>query len=302
MIFSVNDETSKLVSVIIGIANSLGGIPNIKSLYDPKSIDNLKKGKYPLESDMITELESFSNTLKRNGVKVYRPSNIINCNQIFVRDIGFVINNYFFKSNILPNRSREFKGISEILNDFKGEIVNIPENVHVEGGDILTNRDNIFIGYYDKDDYSNLITARTNKDAVDFFRDFFPKKNIKPLHLKKSNTNPFNNILHLDCCLQLVGKNKAIIYPEAFTYKEDFQWLESFFGVENIFLISNREMYEMNSNVLSIKHNLVVSEPSFKRLNNWLELNGLTVEKVSFNEISKQEGLFRCCSLPLIRN
>ena len=61
-------------------------------------------------------------------------------------------------------------------------------------------------------------------------------------------------------------------------------------------------MYEMNSNVLSIKHNLVVSEPSFKRLNNWLELNRLTVEKVSFNEISKQEGLFRCCSLPLIRN
>ena len=302
MIFSVNDETSKLVSVIIGIANSSGGVPNIENLYDPKSIENLKKGKYPLELDMINELENLSNTLKRHGVNVHRPKNIINCNQIFARDIGFVIDNYFFKSNILPKRSIEFQGIEYILNDFNGKIINIPENVHVEGGDILTNFDDIFIGYYDNDNYSDLFTARTNHDAIEYFKDFFPNKNIKGFHLKKSNTNALNNILHLDCCLQLVGKDKAIIYPEAFTYTEDYQWLESFFGIENIFLISNKEMYEMNSNILSIKHDLVVSEPSFKRLNSWLELKGFAVEKVAFNEISKQEGLFRCSSLPLIRN
>ncbi|SUZ52823.1 uncharacterized protein METZ01_LOCUS5677 [marine metagenome] len=302
MIFSVNDETSKLVSVIIGIANSSGGVPNIENLYDPKSIENLKKGKYPLELDMINELENLSNTLKRHGVNVHRPKNIINCNQIFARDIGFVIDNYFFKSNILPKRSIEFQGIEYILNDFNGKIINIPENVHVEGGDILTNFDDIFIGYYDNDNYSDLFTARTNRDAIEYFKDFFPNKNIKGFHLKKSNTNALNNILHLDCCLQLVGKDKAIIYPEAFTYTEDYQWLESFFGIENIFLISNKEMYEMNSNILSIKHDLVVSEPSFKRLNSWLELKGFAVEKVAFNEISKQEGLFRCSSLPLIRN
>ena len=302
MTFSVNDETSKLVSVIIGIANSLGGIPKIEDLYDPKSIENLNKGEYPLELDMINELENLSNTLKRNGVEVFRPKNIINCNQIFTRDIGFVIENYFFKSNILPKRSKEFQGIELILNNFNGEIINIPENVHVEGGDILTNFDDVFIGYYDNDDYSDLFTARTNLDAVNYFKEFFPKKNIKALHLKKSNTDPLSNILHLDCCLQLVGKDKAIIYPEAFTYKEDYEWLESFFGIENIFLINSQEMYQMSSNILSINHHLIISDPSFKRLNSWLELKGFTVEKVAFNEISKQEGLFRCSSLPLIRN
>ena len=302
MIFSVNDETSKLVSVIIGIANSSGGVPNIENLYDPKSIENLKKGEYPLEIDMINELENLANTLKRNGVEVFRPNNIINCNQIFTRDIGFVIENYFFKSNILPKRSKEFQGIEYILNNFNGKIINIPENVHVEGGDVLTNFDDIFIGYYDNDDYSDLFTARTNRDAVNYFKEFFPKKNIKGFHLKKSNTDALNNVLHLDCCLQLIGKDKAIIYPEAFTYREDYQWLESFFGIENIFLINNKEMYQMNSNILSINHDLVISDPSFKRLNAWLELRGFTVEKVAFNEISKQEGLFRCSSLPLIRN
>ena len=302
MIFSVNDETSKLDSVIIGIANSSGGVPYIENLYDPKSIENLKKGEYPLEIDMINELENLANTLKRNGVEVFRPNNIINCNQIFTRDIGFVIENYFFKSNILPKRSKEFQGIEYILNNFNGKIINIPENVHVEGGDVLTNFDDIFIGYYDNDDYSDLFTARTNRDAVNYFKEFFPKKNITGFHLKKSNTDALNNVLHLDCCLQLIGKDKAIIYPEAFTYREDYQWLESFFGIENIFLINNKEMYQMNSNILSINHDLVISDPSFKRLNAWLELRGFTVEKVAFNEISKQEGLFRCSSLPLIRN
>ena len=41
MNFLVKDETSKLKSVIIGIANSSGGIPDLKDLYDPKSIENL---------------------------------------------------------------------------------------------------------------------------------------------------------------------------------------------------------------------------------------------------------------------
>ena len=59
---------------------------------------------------------------------------------------------------------------------------------------------------------------------------------------------------------------------------------------------------EMNSNVLSINKKVVVSDPSFYRLNNWLESQGFVVEKVDFSEVSKQEGLFRCSSLPLIRN
>ena len=300
--FSVIDETSTLISVIIGIAKNLGGTPKLEDLYDPKSIYNLKSGNYPLESDMIIELENFSNVLKKYGVIVHRPDNIYNCNQIFTRDVGFVIYSYFFKSNILPKRDKEFYGIKSIINSFSGEIIIIPEKVHVEGGDVLSSKKNVFIGYYGKDNYPDLFTARTNKDAITYFKNFFPEKDIKGFHLKKSNTDPLSNVLHLDCCLQLVGKDKAIIYPDAFSFKEDYQWLQSFFGKENIYEINNKEMYQMNSNVLSINHNVIVSDPSFVRLNNWLESKGFIVEKVSFSEISKQEGLFRCSSLPLIRN
>jgi N-dimethylarginine dimethylaminohydrolase len=297
----VSSETSKLRSVIIGIADSLGEKPVLSDLYDPKSIENLKKGTYPTEKDMIKELQNFVSILEKYDVKVYRPELIKDYNQIFSRDIGFVIDNFFFKSNILPKRANEFNGISSILSKFSYQFVSMPENCHIEGGDVLYHMNNIFIGFYDKYDYKNLFTARTNKSAVEFLIDFFPEKKVKAFHLNKSLTDPKKNILHLDCCLQIVGKNKAIIHPDAFTFKKDYKWLVDFFGSKNIFEINAKEMYDMTSNVLSINDHTVVSQPKFNRLNRWLRSHNIFVEEVDLTEVSKQEGLFRCTSLPLVR-
>ena len=297
----VSSETSKLRSVIIGIADSLGQKPVLSDLYDPKSIENLKKGTYPTEKDMIQELQNFVIILEKYDIKVYRPELIKDYNQIFSRDIGFVIDNFFFKSNILPKRANEFNGITSILSKFSYQFVSMPENCHIEGGDVLYHTNNIFIGFYDKYDYKNLFTARTNKSAVEFLIDFFPEKKIKAFHLNKSLTDPKKNILHLDCCLQIVGKNKAIIHPEAFTFKKDYKWLVDFFGSKNIFEINAEEMYDMTSNVLSINDHTVVSQPKFNRLNRWLRSHNIFVEEVDLTEVSKQEGLFRCTSLPLVR-
>lgn len=297
----VSSETSKLRSVIIGIADSLGEKPVLSDLYDPKSIENLKKGTYPTEKDMIQELQNFVIILEKYDIKVYRPELIKDYNQIFSRDIGFVIDNFFFKSNILPKRANEFNGITSILSKFSYQFVSMPENCHIEGGDVLYHTNNIFIGYYDKYDYKKLFTARTNKSAVEFLIDFFPEKKVKAFHLNKSLTDPKKNILHLDCCLQIVGKNKAIIHPEAFTFKKDYKWLVDFFGSKNIFEINAEEMYDMTSNVLSINDHTVVSQPKFNRLNRWLRSHNIFVEEVDLTEVSKQEGLFRCTSLPLVR-
>ena len=297
----VSSETSKLRSVIIGIADSLGEKPVLSDLYDPKSIENLKKGTYPTEKDMIKELQNFVSILEKYDIKVYRPELIKDYNQIFSRDIGFVIDNFFFKSNILPKRANEFNGITSILSKFSYQFVSMPENCHIEGGDVLYHTNNIFIGFYDKYDYKNLFTARTNKSAVEFLIDFFPEKKIKAFHLNKSLTDPKKNILHLDCCLQIVGKNKAIIHPDAFTFKKDYKWLVDFFGSKNIFEINAEEMYDMTSNVLSINDHTVVSQPKFNRLNRWLRSHNIFVEEVDLTEVSKQEGLFRCTSLPLVR-
>ena len=58
----------------------------------------------------------------------------------------------------------------------------------------------------------------------------------------------------------------------------------------------------MFSNVFSISERVVVSEKSFTRLNNWLRNNEFIVEEIPYAEISKQEGLLRCSTMPLIRD
>ena len=83
--------------------------------------------------------------------------------------------------------------------------------------------------------------------------------------------------------------------------EEEYQWLVDFFGAENVFEISSEEMFHMNSNIFSIAPDVVVSEKNFTRLNTWLRSKGITVEEVPYAEISKQEGLLRCSTLPLVR-
>ena len=61
---------------------------------------------------MVTEMEAFAQVLTKYGVEVYRPELIEDCNQIFTRDIGFVIEDKFIKALYLwcwggENRARQ---------------------------------------------------------------------------------------------------------------------------------------------------------------------------------------------------
>jgi len=300
--FHIKDEISPLKSVILGRAESNGPIPTPEQCYDPKSREHVLSGTYPKEADMIKEMDAFEKVLKKHGVTVYRPDLLENINQIFTRDIGFVIDDKFIKSNILPDREAEFQAIESILSQFdQNKIFYPPEEVHIEGGDVMPWNDYIFVGTYRRPDYPDYITARTNAAAVDFLKNTFPHKKVIAFDLKKHNTNPRENALHLDCVFQPVGHGKAIIHKEGFLDENQYQFLVDLFGKENLFHITKDEMYDMYSNVFSISPDIVVSEQNNKRLNDWLRKQGLTVEEIPYAEIAKQEGLLRCSTLPLQR-
>jgi N-dimethylarginine dimethylaminohydrolase len=299
----INNETSRLRAVILGIANSNGGIPKLEDCYDPKSIDHVLAGTYPQEQEMILEMDAVVQVFKKYDVEVFRPDLIENYNQIFSRDIAFVIEDTFIEANILPDREREYKAIETVLSQINPKkIVVLPEQCHVEGGDVVPWNEYLFIGTYSGTDYSEYITARTNIDAVIALQELFPHKKVKSFELRKSNTTALENALHLDCCFQPIGKNKAILHKNGFLVESEYEWLVNFFGKENIFEITKEEMYNMNSNVFSISEEIIISEKNFTRLNHWLRKNGFTVEEVPYAEIAKQEGLLRCSTLPLIRD
>ena len=303
MTVEVKNETNRLRAVILGTAQSNGATPTAEEAYDPKSLEHILKGTYPLEKDMVLEMEAFAQVLKKYEVEVYRPEIIKDCNQIFTRDIGFVIDSKFIKANILPERENEFQAIEYIVEQIpSSQYIVPPTEVHIEGGDVMPWNDHIFIGTYKGEDYTHYKTARTNMAGVNFIKELFPNKIVKEFDLVKSNKEPRDNALHLDCCFQPVGTNKGIIYKGGFRNEKDYQYLVELFGKENLFHIEREEMYHMFSNIFSISPNVVVSERNFVRLNQWLRDNGFVVEEIPYSEISKQEGLLRCSTLPLRRD
>jgi N-dimethylarginine dimethylaminohydrolase len=300
---NIKNETSRLRAVILGTAQSTGGVPKVEDCYDPKSIEHVLSGTYPKEDAMILEMDAVAEVLKKYNVQVFRPDIIDSYNQIFSRDIAFVIDNTFIKSNILPDREKEYLAIESIISQVNSENIEVlPEECHIEGGDVMPWNEYIFIGTYSGNDYPNFITARTNIEAVNALQELFPHKKVKSFELRKSNTNAKENALHLDCCFQPIGKDKAILHKNGFLIESEYEWLVNFFGKENIFEITKEEMYQMNSNIFSISEKVIISEKNFTRLNTWLRENGFIVEEVPYAEIAKQEGLLRCSTLPLIRD
>jgi len=207
------------------------------------------------------------------------------------------------KANILPDRAEEWEAISYLTKQLDPlKFIEAPAEVHMEGGDVILWKDYIFVGTYHGADYASINTARTNQKGVDFLRESFPHKTVKAFELIKSMTDARANALHLDCCFQPVGPDKAIIYPGGFKHQQDYQFLADLFGQENLFIIDANEMYNMFSNIFSISDNIVVSEKRFDRLNHWLREQGFRVEEIAYHEIGKQEGLLRCSTLPLFRD
>ena len=300
---NIKNETSRLRAVVLGIANDNGPTPTVEEAYDPKSLEHIVAGTYPKEADMIPEMEAFNRVFEKYGVTVFRPQIIANYNQIFVRDIGFVIDDVFIKSNILPDRAHEVEAIQYVIDQMNpSKVATPPAEVHIEGGDVMLWNEYIFIGTYKGSDYRDYITARTNVEGVQYIKDLFPNKIVKEFDLIKSKIEARDNALHLDCCFQPVGENKGIIYKRGFREEADYLFLVHLFGEENLFHITRKEMYHMNSNVFSIDTHVVVSEKKFTRLNKWLRKNGFTVEEIPYAEIAKQEGLLRCSTLPLVRS
>jgi len=297
----IENEYSQLKTVILGIANDIGEAPSIFDTYDPRSLYHVKNNTFPNETSLVKNVESFYNKLFKHNVKIIRPKNITNCNQIFTRDLGFVISNIFFMSNIVPARLNEIQGIDNIIDKLDVGVIKLPEFMHIEGGDIVLHNDKLFIGTYLDTNYSSLITARTNIESIEYLKKMIPNLEIIPIEIKKSNTNIFENTLHLDCCFQTIGSDKAIICPDGFKNKEDYEFLIKLFGRKNVFLANSRESFMLVSNVFVISPEVVVSHVNFKRLNKWLEEKGILVEKVDYSDVSKMSGLFRCSTLPLCR-
>ena len=303
MRLNINNETGRLKSVVLGQPVSMGADPTLEESYDAKSYHTIQQGVYPKEEDIINEMTEFEKVLKKYDVEVIRPDIIKDYNQVFARDVAFVIEDKMILSNLIPDRADEQEAYSKIFEQVEWrKIINLPDTAHIEGGDVIVWNDYLFIGTCFSEDYRNFKTARTNEYAIEILKEYFPKKRIIDLELKKNDTVPYEGILHLDCTFNPVGKDKCIIYKDGFVDESDYRLILDIFGEENCFHVTKEEMFEMNPNIFSISPEVVVSDAAFTRMNRHLQdVWNIKVEEIPYREISKMGGLLRCSTMPLVR-
>jgi N-dimethylarginine dimethylaminohydrolase len=303
MKLNIKNETGKLKSVVLGQPKSMGPIPTLEESYDAKSYYSIEHNIYPKEEDIISEVSAFEAVLKKYDVEVLRPAIIKDYNQVFARDVAFVIEDKMIISNVIKDREDEQEAYRKIFEKVEWrKIINLPETAHIEGGDVIVWNDYLFIGTCYSEDYRSFKTARTNEYAIEILKEYFPKKRIIDLDLKKNDKIPYEGILHLDCTFNPIGKDKCIIYKNGFVDESDYELIVDIFGEENCFNITDEEMFEMNPNIFSISPEVVVSDHTFTRMNKHLrDVWGFTVEEIPYREVSKMGGLLRCSTMPLVR-
>ena len=303
MKLNIKNETGRLKSVVLGQPKSIGPVPTLEESYDAKSYYSIENGIYPKEEDIIAEMTAFEKVLKKYDVEVFRPNIIKDYNQVFARDVAFVIEDKMIISNVIKDRADEQEAYRKIFEKVEWrKIINLPETAHIEGGDVIVWDDFLFVVTCFSEDYRNYKTARTNEYAIEILKEYFPKKRIIDLDLKKNDKVPYQGVLHLDCTFNPIGKDKCIIYKDGFVDESDYQLIIDIFGEENCFHITPEEMFEMNPNIFSISPEVVVSDETFTRMNDFLRNEwGFTVEEIPYREISKMGGLLRCSTMPLVR-
>ena len=219
---NIQNETAQLEAVVLGIANSFGGTPSLEACYDPKSKEHVKAGTFPTEDSIIPEMKAVCNVLEKHGVKVYRPKEIEGLNQIFARDIAFVIDDKMVLPNIIDDRADELKAIQAVIDEIDAhQLMKMPQEARAEGGDVMIWNEYLFIGYSEEEDFEKYQVARTNKEGVAFLQTSFPNRKVKAFELKKSDINARENALHLDCCFQPIGNKQAILFEDGFKNSED---------------------------------------------------------------------------------
>ena len=222
----------------------------------------------------------FEKLLKEHGVDVIKlPASPEYPEQVFTRDIGFTIGETIFVAELATDIR---KGEETILEDWL-TAQNIPYQVttsRVEGGDVIVDRDTVFIG----------ISSRTSEEAVQQLEQKLSGYDIKKI--------PFNEkYLHLDCVFNIVSPEKALIFPPAFDPETVKELAASYELIE----VNAEEQFSMGTNVLSIGNGKVFSLPQNREVNAALRQHGFNVIEVDFSEIIKSGGSFRCCSMPVER-
>jgi N-dimethylarginine dimethylaminohydrolase len=202
---------------------------------------------------------------------------------VFTRDVAFSIDGKFFKANLAkPERRHES---ARIVGG-----VEPPAEVIIEGGNIVLGSDFLFIG----------INDRTNLEAVEWLKGHVDREIIT---FNMSKENP--KVLHLDCVFCPIEKRNgnqslAFTYAAGFENKADVETIRKIYGRTQE--VGEHDYRLLGPNVLKIDSHSYIVNQGAHRITNILRANGIESTELSFGEITKAEGAWRCTFAATSRN
>jgi len=295
---NISNEWGRLEAVVVGHGRSMGPPPTLASAYDPTSKVHLANGSFPQQSEVASQLDGLAELLDGEGIEVLRPLDLPDLEQVFARDVGLVIDSTFVRSRTIDARRGEWDGVAPILGDTPW--MAIPDDVHMEGGDVVVLDDALFVGVTRRPDWQGLQTTRTLPSALAFLASTFPHREVVGLELHKDDNDPLKCALHLDCAYMPLGSGHAILCPEAFVQEEQLNLLRK--RHSSCIEVSLKEAALLQTNLLHTDPDTLVIDPSFVRLSEALKDKGYHLIPCPLDKVGRMGGLFRCSTLPLRRS
>ena len=278
MFINVNNEFGTLRSVLVASAETYfkhTPINNNQAHYLKEAL--------PEKEAIVKQQADFFNVLSSFGVSMLFSEPLYDCpEQHNSRDASFSIGNMFFVSNMKESlRSREREGLKKVIQTIDTPVFYL-EDCLIEGGDILVNGTNVYVG----------ISQRTTMDGFRKLEHYLGSDyHVSPIYMKPG-------FLHLDTVFNIVYHDVALVCEQAI-FDESLKEIKGQFST---FDISLDEQFHLGTNVLSIAPKRVISQLSNKRINSLLTQSGFDVIEIDYSQVSKLGGAFRCDTCPLIRD
>ena len=294
---TVENEFSKLKKIIIGLgapylrdkeqaAIEIAEFPFVPDTDRKQEVQSLA---YPSEEILLPEYMGFVKTLEKFHVEVLRADADAahSFDYTCPRDIGFVVADVFYISSMaVQSRAQEYKTILKHIENINPQnIVRVPDNTRLEGGDVIVLDDKkILVG----------INQRTNQEGYGFLKKHLLTQDYEVMPVLHSG-------LHLDCCLNPLGKGHLLIHPESLEGNSDAIWkvLNQYEWIR----VNAMEREHLATNILSIDHNTIIARNHYScaRVNGVIEELGYCVEEIKFDGVPATGGSLRCASLVLSR-
>lgn len=286
-----DSENGILRDVILGNYEQYNATGSLQPMCQ-HMLDTWQSGQIPTQDSFKPEYDEFKRRLVENGINIRFPKPGYADEQLFPRDIGFIVGNDFIEGRMRdPQRTKELDAISDIKARFS-KVITPPEGVFLEGGDIIMDKGKrIYIG----------VGQRTNQQGYEFLKERYSGIfTVIPVNTSVTYgvTNAQSNspdVLHLDCAFMPVGKDHALIYRPGL--RKIPKELEEYKFIE----LTPEEHYELGTNILSLTPDIVIARTCAKRVNSILREIGIKVIEIDFDVAPKTGGSVRCSTLPLYR-